>query len=221
MTNDKIKVVVVDDHTITRSFFETTVKTSERYELIASFPSAEEAVEYLKRSQAQLVILDILMRKGIDGITAAGIIKNRNPEIKIILATSTAEAKWLDMAKEIGVESFWYKEYAEMSLIDVMDKTMAGESIYIDETRDITLGNIKKGDLTDREIDVLRELITCSTNEQIAESLNISVATVKTHIRHMLEKTGFSDRLELAINASRSSIVVNDRELKTQSGQTD
>lgn len=100
-----------------------------------------------------------------------------------------------------------------MSLLEVMDKTMEGERIYIDETTDITLGNITKGELTDRELEVLRELVTCSTNEQIAERLNISVATVKTHIRHMLEKTGFSDRLELAINASKSNIVVNDREL--------
>ena len=213
MSDGKINVVVVDDHMITRSFFETTVKTSDKYNLVASFPSAEEDAENLKTSTVDLVVMDILMRKGIDGLTAAGIIKNRHPEIKIILATSTAEAKWLDMAREIGVESFWYKEYAEMSLLEVMDKTMEGERIYIDETTDITLGNITKGELTDRELEVLRELVTCSTNEQIAERLNISVATVKTHIRHMLEKTGFSDRLELAINASKSNIVVNDREL--------
>ena len=75
------------------------------------------------------------------------------------------------------------------------------------------IGNALKEEFTERELDVLRELVTCATNEQIADKLGVSVNTVKTHIRHMLEKTGFTDRLELAVHASRRNIVVNDRDL--------
>ena len=63
MSDGKINVVVVDDHMITRSFFETTVKTSDKYNLVASFPSAEEAAEYLKTSTVDLVVMDIWTMK--------------------------------------------------------------------------------------------------------------------------------------------------------------
>lgn len=212
MIVDKIKVVVVDDHMITRSFLESSVRSSENYELTASFPLAREAVAYCDKHPVDLLILDILMKEGIDGLTAAEIIKRDHPEIRIILATSTAEAKWLEDAKRIGAEAFWYKDYGQYPLLEIMDRTMEGETIYFNETADLRLGNVSKGELTDREMDVLRELTTCATNEQIADHLNISVNTVKTHIRHMLDKTGFSDRLELAINASKKNIVVSDSE---------
>ena len=152
MSDGKINVVVVDDHMITRSFFETTVKTSDKYNLLASFPSAEEAAEYLKKSTVDLVVMDILMRKGIDGLTAAGIIKNRHPEIKIILATSTAEAKWLDMAREIGVESFWYKELEESPLLY---KIRAGQVTYLFDRRHARITSISKDgrELLDRPVE--------------------------------------------------------------------
>ncbi len=216
MPGEKAKTVVVDDHMITRSFLESTVRSSsDRYELAASFPFAQDAVEYCRKHTADLLIMDILMQSGIDGLTAARIIRKEHPEIKIILATSTAEARWLADAKEIGVEAFWYKDYGSLSLLEVMDRTMEGKTTWDDDTGHLAIGNALKEEFTERELDVLRELVTCATNEQIADKLGVSVNTVKTHIRHMLEKTGFTDRLELAVNASRKNIVVNDRELNS------
>ena len=214
LPGDKAKTVVVDDHMITRSFMESTVRSSsDRYELAASFPFAQNAVEYCRKNTADLLIMDILMQSGIDGLTAARIIRKEHPEVKIILATSTAEARWLEDAKEIGVEAFWYKDYGTLSLLEVMDRTMEGKTTWDDDTGHLTIGNALKEEFTERELDVLRELVTCATNEQIADKLGVSVNTVKTHIRHMLEKTGFTDRLELAVHASRRNIVVNDRDL--------
>ena len=212
LNGDKVKVAVVDDHRITRSFFETTVRSAEGYELAASFAFAEEAMEYCRKHSVDLLILDVLMQSGIDGLTAAEQIKKEKPQLKIILVTSTAESKWLQQARDIGAEAFWYKDYAVSPLIEVMNRVAAGERVFPDETAQVRIGNALKWELTDRELDVLRELTVCATNEEIAENLQISVNTVKTHIRHLLEKTGFSDRLELAINASKRSIVVSDRE---------
>ncbi|MBR6019123.1 MAG: response regulator transcription factor [Lachnospiraceae bacterium] len=212
MDERKVKVLVVDDHLITRQYFEATIRSSVRYELLASLPLAQEAVEYCRSHAVELVVMDVLMQHGVDGLTAAGIIKKEHPETKIVLATSTAEAKWLKEAQDLGIEALWYKNYGESPLLEVMDRVMAGDTFYLDETENLTLGNAKKADLTERELDVLRELVACYTTEQIADRLSVSVNTVKMHIRHLLEKTGFSDRLELAIHASKNNLVVSDRE---------
>ena len=208
--SENYQVVVADDYRISRTFFEMMVQSDPQYTLAASFSSAQDAVAYCRQNPVDLVILDVLMRTGIDGLTAARQIKALRPEIKIIIATSTAEDMWEDMAREIGVESFWYKEYSEESLNEVMDRTMAGETVYPDKPVDIEIGNVRRVALTQRDLDVLRELTLSYTNEEIAEHLHISVNTVRTHIQNMLNKTGFKNRLALAVNAATLGIIVSD-----------
>ena len=127
---DRIRVVVADDQNISRGFFEMYIRASTRYELAASLRTAQEAVAYADSHEADLLILDVMMREGIDGLTAAGMIKRAHPALKIILTTSTSETSWEEKARAMGVESFWYKEYDDHSLIDIMDRTVDGESVY-------------------------------------------------------------------------------------------
>ena len=212
---EKYKVVVVDDYRISRTFFEMMVQSSERCTLAKSFSNAQEAVAYCCENPVDLVIMDVMMRMGIDGLTAAGKIKANDPGVKIILATSTAESSWEDRAREIGVESFWYKEYSDESLIEIIERTIAGEHVYPKKPVDIELGSVMRVSLTERDLEVLRELTLGYTNEVIAERLNISVNTVRAHIQNMLNKTGFKNRLVLAVNAASLGIVVSD---ETRSG---
>ena len=209
---DMIRVAVVDDQNISRSFFEMYVRSSKRYELIAALPSAEMAVDLVERQPVDLIIMDVLMRWGLDGLSAAEKIKKAHPEIKIILTTSTSETSWEEMAREIGVESFWYKEYDEQSLLEIMDRTTEGEHIYPESPPDQEFGRIRRSDLTERELEVLRELTNCLSNEEIAGKLFISVNTVRFHIQNMLSKTGFENRLELAMNAKALGLVVSDED---------
>lgn len=208
------KVVVADDFRISRAFFEMMVQGNASYELTASFASALDAAEYCFTHNVDLVIMDILMRTGVDGLTAAQRIKEQCPGVKIILATSTAEDLWEKNARELGVESFWYKEYSKEPLIEVMDRTMAGESVYPLAPAEVTLGDVKRVNLTERDLDVLRELTHGYTNDEIAEKLGISVNTVRTHISNMLNKTGYKNRLSLVVNAATLGIVVNDERRK-------
>ena len=215
---ERYKVAVVDDYRISRTFFEMMVQSSERYTLAKSFSSAKEAVAYCCENPVDLVIMDVMMRMGVDGLTAAGQIKAYDPGIKIILVTSTAESSWEDMAREIGIESFWYKEYSDESLVEVMNRTVEGEQVYPKKPVDVELGSVMRVALTQRELDVLRELTLGYSNEAIAERLNISVNTVRAHIQNMLNKTGFKNRLALAVNAASLGIVVSD---ETRSANTE
>ena len=210
LSEEKIQVVVADDRPLPRGFFELTVRSCEGYELAASFSAAGAAVSWCLEHPPQLVILDIMMSQGIDGLTAAARLKSALPDLRIILATSMAEAKWLDEARKLGIEAFWYKD-SEVPLPEVMDRVMAGEIVYPDIPQ-LPIGRVSQTELSDRELDVLRELTACRTNQQIADSLCISVNTVRRHIQNMLDKTGFTDRLELAVHARELHIVVSDRD---------
>ena len=210
--SDRIRVVVADDQNISRAFFEMYVRADVRYRLAAALRTAQEAVSYLDEHPTDLLILDVMMWDGIDGLTAAEQIKQKHPETKVILTTSTSETQWEEKARSIGVESYWYKEYDNHSLIEIMDRTMAGESVYPGDMPKVRFGSVTRADLTERELDVLRELTGSLTNEEIAERLNISPNTVKRHIQNIMEKTGFGNRLELAMNAKALGLVVNEED---------
>ena len=178
------------------------VRAAGRYELAASLRTAQEAVDYVDVHEADLLILDVMMQEGIDGLTAAGLIKQKHPELKIILTTSTSETSWEDKAREIG----------DHSLIEIMDRTSEGKSVYPAEPPEVNFGRIRRSDLTERELDVLRELTASLTNDEIADKLHISVNTVKRHLQNIMEKTGFASRLELAMNVRMLGLVIHDDE---------
>ena len=214
----KTKVVIADDQYVARGFFEMYVKMSPNYELAASLSSAEQAVNFCRNNPVDLVIMDIMMKHGLDGLTCAKMIKDNNPGIRIILATTTAEYQWIEKAKEAKIEGFWFKEYSEQPLLEVMDRTMSGESVYPGKPPNPEFGDTRKVNLTARELDILRELTTNRSNEEIAEKYGISLNTVKRHIQNMLNKTGFKNRLELAVNAKALGLVVHEDDRTRKDG---
>ena len=204
------QIMIVDDQFVSRELFKLYIDQSPKYEVVHSIDSAMFADTYVLKNHIDLIIMDILMQDGSNGLDAAEKIKKLRPDIKIVAVTSMPEVSWMDRAKKIGIESFWYKEVSEKTILEIMDRTLAGESIYPNETPEVTLGLAKSTELTPREIEVLRLLTTGAGNEEIAEKLHISQNTVKTHIKHLLEKTGFSSRTQLAIQSRITGFVIED-----------
>ena len=197
----KTRVMIVDDQAISRHFFELTVGGADRYEVVFSVSSAFAADVYLLKKKVDLVLMDILMNDGSNGLDAAATLKKTDPDVKIVAVTSMPEYSWMERAREIGIESFWYKEMDNVSILDVMDRTVAGESVYPEYAPPARLGSACREDFTGRELEVLRELTTGKSNPEIAQTLGISEYTVKAHVRALLQKTGLSSRTELAIEA--------------------
>lgn len=206
---EKVKVMIVDDQFISRQLFEMYLKSSEKYEMVYAVESAAFADAYVLKNDIDLVLMDILMADGSNGLSAAARIKKNRPEIKIIAVTSMPEASWLEKAQGIGIDSFWYKEAAGETILEVMDRTMAGENVYPTEPPSVQVGLAKSSEFTPRELEVLRIMTTGVSNGVIAQKLNITEHTVKNHIRHMMEKTGCGSRTELAIEARVRGIVIS------------
>lgn len=207
----KYKVLIVEDQDIPRELFKIYIDSSADFEHLLSISNASAALSICKNNKVDLVLMDVMTELDHSGLDAAEEIKKAYPNIKIIVVTSMPEYSWLTKARKIGVDSFWYKDGQKDSLLDVMSRTMAGEHIYPDDTPLIRIGCATNHEFTERELDVLKELTTGDTNAEIAERLGISVASVKTHIQHLMEKTCFRTRTELASEARRLGIVIKDK----------
>ncbi|MCR5825711.1 MAG: response regulator transcription factor [Oscillospiraceae bacterium] len=205
-------VLIVEDQDIPRELFEIYIHASAQFRHLLSVTNASAALSICQSSPVDLILMDVLTELGHSGLDAAEEIKRQFPRIKIIIVTSMPEYSWLSRARDIGVDSFWYKDGQKDGLLAVMERTMAGEHIYPDETPLIRIGNTTNHAFTERELDILKELTTGDTNAEIAERLFVSVATVKSHIQHLMEKTGFKTRTELVSEARGLGIVYKKRQ---------
>lgn len=207
---ERIKVLVVDDQRLARMYVDLFVRSSTRYELIGSLSVADEALPFCRAHCPDLVIMDIVMEHGMDGLTAARQLKQELPAVKIILATSLAQPEWMAQAQSAGIDSFWYKEYSRLPLLEIMDRTTAGESVYEDRPPQASLGDLPTSELTEQQ----RRLLGCLTlgipNKEIAERMHISPLTVKSHLEQLMERTGIHSRTELAVKASRLGLMTGE-----------
>ena len=202
------RVLIVEDQEMPRQLLEIYIQSSENYELAGTLANASLAADFCRMGKVDLILMDVCTALGSNGLDAAEEIKRDMPAIKIIIVTSMPEFSWIERARKIGVESFWYKDAQKDTIMNVCDRTMAGESVYPDTTPSIPVGAVTNHDFTERELEILRELITGDSNMEIGERLGVSAGTVKRHVENMLSKTGFHTRTELVAEAGRLGIVM-------------
>lgn len=205
-------VLIVEDDPMARKLMEIFVGSSDRYRLTPSLDSAAMAELYCMTNRVDLILMDVLTALDANGLEFSEKLKTRFPEIKIIIITSQPEFSYIERARKIGVDGFWYKEPTAESLIRVMDQIMKGEAVYPDCAPVTRLGAALSSDFTEREFEVLRELVSGKTDAAIAESLCLSVTRVKQHISKIREKTQFANRTELAVKARESGLVIGRHE---------
>ena len=203
----RYRVLVVDDQIVPRQLFENIIASSDNYQLAACIDTARVADAYCLRGDVDLILMDVVMNDGSNGLDAAARIKKSYPKIKVIIVTSLPDALFLARAREIGVDSFWYKEVQAIPMLEIMDRTMAGERIFPDAPPVRSLGLAKSTEFTGRELEILRLLSEGLTGREIAETAHLGVTTVRYHINNLISKAGMSSRTELAVNAVRSGII--------------
>ena len=206
MTN----VMIVEDDPMASKLLEIFVKESDRYSVAHTIDNASMAEMYCLKNPIDLILMDVCTAMNANGLDAAAKIKKSFPRIKVIIMTSQPECSFIDRARSIGVDSFWYKESTAEKVIEVMDRTMNGESVYPDTTPTLQLGNAKSSECSPKELEVLRELISGESDAVIADKLHMSLRTVKAHIQTMRDKTGFRNRTELAVRARECGLVINE-----------
>ena len=202
-------VLIVEDDPMARQLLEIYINTSEKYHHIQSVESAALAEFCCRTNQVDVILMDVCTAMNASGLDAAKKIKKNFPNTKVIIITSQPECSFIERAHEADVDSFWYKSSEEEEILSVLDRTMAGESVYPESTPSLKLGDTFSENLTDRELEVLRELVAGESDAAIAEKLFMSLRTVKGHIQSMRKKTGFRNRTELAVRARESGLIIN------------
>ena len=205
------RIMIVEDDPMASQLLEIYIKEHKEYELVCNIESASMAEVYCLSQKIDLILMDVCTAMNASGLDAAEKIKKNFPHIKIVIITSQPECSFIDRARQVGVDSFWYKSSKAEEIITVIEKTFAGENIYPDTTPTLVFGDALSVDLSDRELEVLRELVAGETDADIAEHLFMSVRTVKSHITNMKNKTGFKNRTELAVRARECGLIINDK----------
>lgn len=202
------KVLIVEDQALARSYLISCVEKCADCEVACALTCAETAPQKCDEGDIHLVLMDICTEHDSDGLVAAEKIKKTCPNVKVIMVTSMLEGRFLDRAKQIGADSFWYKDAPSEDLVSVIEGTLAGKAYWPDSTPHVQLGRALSCDLSDQELETLRLLCEGNSNAEIAEKLNIAESSVRTYINRMLTKTGYESRNRLVIAAVSKRLIV-------------
>ncbi len=203
-----VRVLIVEDQKMAQENMEAIIKASENYTLAGIIPNAADTELFCMREDVDLILMDVCTLRDENGIDAAAIIKKKFSHIKVIIVTSMAEHTFIEKAKAVGVDSFWYKDASHGELISVMDQTMAGEHIFPDRTPEVKLGLTTSYELTRTELEVIRALMQSTSDEDAAKMLNCTRANVRWHLSKVLEKTGYRTRMELLIAVAQKNLII-------------
>ena len=204
MTN----ILIVEDSKSARESIERQLQDIEGFNVLTSIENAANAEILCMKADIDLILMDVCTADGESGLKAAERIKKLYPNIKIIIMTSMPEHSFIEKARSCGCESFWYKDSDGLTLTELCCRTVNGETIYPDGTPKIRIGIAESTDFTEREMAVIRKLVSGSTYSKIADELGITENTVKFHIKNILSKTGFKNTLQLVSDVVEKRLIL-------------
>ena len=206
--NDMYKVLIVEDSVFVKTALSNAISLMEECEIIDTIENAEMAEILCLRLKVDVIVMDICTKDDSSGLRSAANIKKLHPEIKIIISTSMPDYSFIKKAREAGCESFWYKNENTDELIDIIRKTLSGESIYPDASPVIRIGEITSDQLTPRELEVIKKLAEGRSYQEIADELYVSIDTVRQHTKTIYSKTGFHSNVQLISACIMSGLVL-------------
>lgn len=214
------RVLIVEDQKMAQENMAAILRSSENYIHVATIPNAGDTELICISRNIDLILMDVCTAHDENGIDAAAVIKRKYPHIRVIIVTSMAEYSFLERAKAAGADSFWYKDAPREELLEVMDRTMAGEHVFPERTPEVRLGLATSYELTRSELEVLRALMQSTGDEDAARMLGCSKANIRWHVGRILEKTGYRTRMELLIAVAQKNLVITapDRRLLEEDG---
>jgi DNA-binding NarL/FixJ family response regulator len=208
-----VKVVIADDHEVVRRGLVSLLAGNE-VTIVGQAASGDEAVKVAKKSKPQVILLDVRM-PGSDGLAALEKIRAQMPGVKCVMLSTFDNPTYVARAVAAGAHDYVLKGCTRAELIRSITAAAAGEApARLGELRRVATtmanrANVPDPDvpLTARETQVLRHMALGLSNKEIAQSLTISVETVKEHVQNVLRKLAVSDRTQAAVWAVRRGIV--------------
>ncbi|EPH12932.1 DNA-binding response regulator [Facklamia sp. HMSC062C11] len=208
-----IRVLIVDDHEMVRLGISSFLKIQNDIEVVAEAENGLQAYDQALKFRPDIILMDLVMDV-MDGIEASQKIIQVWPEARIIILTSFLDDEKVYPALEAGAKSYILKTSSAEEIVQAIRMTASGESFMQEEVTQKILhqeDQQKQGglhdELTKREIEVLQLIAKGYTNQAIADTLFISLKTVKTHVSNILAKLQVDDRTQATIYAFQHDLV--------------
>ncbi len=209
-------ILLVDDHEMIRDAIKTYFNESDQFQVKDEAENGIEALELLKENQYDVVLTDINMPK-MDGIELMKSVKSQYPEQKALVLTMFNDTSQIKRMIELGANGYILKNASKDELFSALNKILDGEDYYSKEVYDSLINTIAKRKskqrltyevrLSEREKEVLVLIANEYSNQEIADKLFISIRTVETHKRNLLEKTGCKNVAGLVMYAVEKNII--------------
>jgi DNA-binding NarL/FixJ family response regulator len=203
-----IKIVLVDDHAVLRGALESFLEGEPDIEVVGSAASGEEAVEVVRRTRPDVVLMDLQM-PGMDGVTATRLIVEEGGTDVLVL-TSFSDSERIVAALDAGAMGYLLKDAEPEDVVEGVREVARGESpIHPRAARELLTARPASPapvDLSPREVEVLVLVRQGLANKQIARRLGISDRTVKSHLTSIFNRIGVSDRTQAAVWAERRGL---------------
>ena len=216
---NKIKILLADDHKIFREGIRSILEKEKDLDVVEEAANGEELLEKLTKTKVDVIILDLDMGKP-NGIEITEIINQKYPEVKILILSMIGLHDFVIQALEMGATGYILKNTGKDEVITAIRSVAKGDSYFSKEVSSRLVEELNKPKtlkkrsegipLTSREIEVLQLIAQEFSNPEIAERLFISIRTVDTHRRNLLEKLGLKNTAGLVKYAIMKGLVKED-----------
>ncbi len=213
----RIRVMVVDDHSVVRKGLRMQLQQQEQFEVIAEAAGGREAVELAETEKPDVVIMDIAM-PGLSGIEATAQIVKRNPRTSVVIFSMHADDTYLSRALAAGAKGYLLKDGEDLDLARAVEAAADGKSFFSPAIAGILVGDYMRQMqqrglqdtydlLTEREKETLQLLAEGKSNKDVAKILNLSVYTVETHRSNIMEKLDLHTTADIILYAVRKKLI--------------
>ncbi len=211
--SERIRVLLADDHAIVRRGIRALMATEPNLEVVGEAENGRVAVEEAKRVRPDVVLMDLEMPE-MDGIEATRRIMAEQPEAKVVVLTSFATDEKVFPAIKAGAKGYLLKDAGPQDLVEAIHQVQRGEAslhpkiarMLLREVSQPPEGPRTREPLSEREVEVLKLVAKGHRNQEIADSLVISEATVRTHVSNILGKLHLANRTQAALYALREGL---------------
>ncbi len=212
-----MRILLADDHAVVRRGLQMVLRLEKDFEIVGDAADGAEAVAQAKAFQPDVVLMDLKMPR-LDGIGAAREIKKCLPRTRILMLTGIDTAGDVVKALEAGADGYVLKEVSPEELIHAIRVIGAGEA-YLEPSITRRVIERMRGarpsrgaatmieHLTPREREILQLMATSATNREMAETLNLSEETVRSHSKNVLAKLGQPNRTQAVLYALREGLI--------------
>jgi two-component system, NarL family, response regulator LiaR len=208
-----LKILIVEDDPVMQMGLQQFLAVYPQITIVGVAADGYAAISAVSQWHPDVVIMDVGLPQ-LDGIEATRQIKANNPEIRVLMLTSHGEETEIIAALSCGADGYCIKGTSLQQLLGAIAVVQEG-SIYLDpQIARIVIENlqpprakVKQTDLSARELEILNLLVDGHSNPEIAKILYLSLSTVKTHIRSIMNKLAVNDRVQTAVVALRSGLV--------------